>query len=133
VAFITRRIDGVPHLLARADLRPGYRDVVEVGPTVQCTPDNCIDHPERRPEFLDLVLAPDANVRFDVRQSEEGGRFQRAVTRHMVVEVGDDFPLATSSDFAWVTPAQLEGLIRSSYQVNVEARSLFTCLGAMSR
>jgi NDP-hexose 2,3-dehydratase len=132
VAFIARRIDGVLHVLARADLRPGYRDVVELGPTIQCTPENFDGHPERRPALLDLVLSGDANVRFDVRQSEEGGRFHRAVTRHMIVEVGDDFPLATSADYAWITPAQLQGLIRSSYQVNIEARSLFACLNAMS-
>ena len=132
VAFIARRIDGVLHLLARADLRPGYRDVVELGPTVQCTPGNLAGQPERCPAFLDVVLSDDANVRFDVRQSEEGGRFQRAVTRHMIVEVGDDFPSAASPDYAWVTPAQLQDLIRSSYQVNIEARSLFACLNAMS-
>jgi oxidase EvaA len=133
VAFVARRIDGVLHLLARADLRPGYRDVVELGPTVQCTPGNLVGHPERRPPFLDLVLSRDVNVRFDVRLSEEGGRFDHAVTRHMIVEVGEDFPLATSPDYAWVTPAQLQDLIRSSYQVNIEARSLFACLNAIGR
>lgn len=132
VAFVVRRIDGVPHLLARADLRPGYRDVVELGPTVQCTPENFAGEPERRPAFLDLLLSGDVAVRYDVLQSEEGGRFHHAVTRHMIVEVGDDFPLRVPADFAWVTPAQLKRLVASSYQVNIEARSLLACLHALS-
>jgi hypothetical protein len=132
VAFVVRRIRGVLHLLARADVRPGYRDVVELGPTVQCTPENFADAPERRPEFLDLVLSDDVVVHHDVLQSEEGGRFYHALTRHMVVEVDEDFPLGTSRDYRWIKLAQLRSLIRGSYQVNIEARSLFTCLNALA-
>lgn len=131
VAFVVRRIEGVLHVLARADVRPGYRDVVELGPTVQCTPDNFADAPERAPELLDLVLSGGVVVYYDVLQSEEGGRFDHAVTRHLVVEVGEDFPLAVSRDYRWVTLCQLRSLIRNSYQVNIEARSLFTCLHAV--
>jgi NDP-hexose 2,3-dehydratase len=132
VAFVVRRIGGVLHVLARADVRAGYRDVVEVGPTVQCTPENFAHAPERQPELLDLVLSADVLVHYDVLQSEEGGRFHHAVTRHMVVEVGEDVQLATPRDYRWVTLLQLRGLIGSSYQVNIEARSLFACLHALA-
>jgi len=133
VAFIVRRIDGVLHVLARADLRPGYRDTVELGPTVQCTPANFIGLPARRwPRYLDLVLSGAGQVRYDVLQSEEGGRFYQALTRHMVLEVGEDFPLDVPDDFAWLTAAQLKALVAASYQVNIEARSLLLCLHALS-
>lgn len=133
VAFVARRIDGVLHVLAHADLRPGYRDTVELGPTVQCTPDNFVDAPPgRRPLYLDLVVSGTGRVRYDVLQSEEGGRFFHAVTRHMVVEVDEDFPLAAPADYAWLTLAQLRSMVAASYQVNVEARSLLLCLHAMA-
>jgi oxidase EvaA len=131
VAFIVRRIGDILYVLARADIRPGYRDTVEIGPTVQCTPGNFAGRPEQLPEYLDLVLSGDVTVRYDVAQSEEGGRFHHAVTRHLIVEVDDRFPLATPPDFCWMTPAQLEVLLRSSYQVNIEARSLLVCLQAL--
>jgi oxidase EvaA len=130
VAFVVRQIDGVLHILARADVRPGYRDIVELGPTVQCTPANFAGSPGSAPEYLDVVLAPDAVRHLDVSQSEEGGRFARAVTRHTVVEVDDRFPLETHPDYAWITLSQLRELIRASYQVNIEARSLASCLYA---
>lgn len=129
VAFVVRRWRGVLQVLARADLRPGYRDVVEVGPTVQCTPGNFTE--ARRPEYLDLILSSSVRVRYDVLQSEEGGRFYHAVTRHMIVEVAPDFPEPASPDFLWLTIAQLNGLMQSSYQVNIEARSLLLCLRSM--
>jgi oxidase EvaA len=97
---------------------------------VQCTPAN-FAHASRRPEYLDLVLSSDVTVRYDVVQSEEGGRFDHAVTRHLLVEVDQDFPLTTGPDYRWVTLAQLKALMRSSYQVNIEARSLVACLHAL--
>lgn len=132
-AFLVRRIGGVPHVLARADLRPGYRDVVEVGPTVQCTPGNYAAEPAaHRPAYLDLVRSAGVRRRFDVVQSEEGGRFHHALTRHVVADVGDDFPLEVPADFAWLTVPQLAALTRHSYQVDMEARSLLLCLRALA-
>jgi hypothetical protein len=132
-AYLVRPVGGVLHVLARADVRAGYRDVAEVGATVQCTPDNYATVPAaRRPRYLDLVLSGAGRIRYDIPQSEEGGRFQRAVTRHMIVEVGEDFPAAASPDFRWLTVARLAALTRASYQVGIEARSLLLCLQALS-
>jgi len=133
-AFVMRRIGRTLHVLARADLRPGYRDVVEVGPTVQCTPDNYTDRPINEwPAYLDLLING-RSVRpvYDVVQSEEGGRFHHALTRHLIVEVGGGFPLGTPPDFAWLTLAQLTELTQHSYQLNMEARSLLLCLRALT-
>ncbi|MFG2016546.1 NDP-hexose 2,3-dehydratase family protein [Actinomadura geliboluensis] len=130
--FLARPIRGVLHVLARADLAPGHRDVVEVGPTVQCTPaDQARLPPSDRARYLDLVTAGGGAVRYDVEQSEEGGRFQRAVTRNQIVQVDDDFPLEVPPDFRWLTVAQLRELTRASYQVNIEARTLALCLHAL--
>jgi hypothetical protein len=132
-AFVMRRVGGIPHVLARADLRPGYRDVVEVGPTVQCTPDNYTGRPaDEWPAYLDLVLSRRVRPIYDVMQSEEGGRFHHALTRHLIVEVGGGFPLGTPPDFAWLTLDQLGELARHSYQLDMEARSLLLCLRGLA-
>jgi hypothetical protein len=131
VAFVVRRIGGVVHVLARADVRPGYRDVVELGPTVQCTPGNFADAPERLPELAGFVTSDGVLVRYDMVQSEEGGRFHHAMTRHLIVETRDDPPLRRPADFKWLTVAQLMALIDGSYQVNIEARSLSLCLNTL--
>lgn len=115
--------------LVRADVRPGYRDSVEIGPTVQCIPANKDAYGGEQRHYLDEVLAVTRSILFDVAQSEEGGRFYQAATRHLIVLVDDDFggPLISSS-FRWVGIEELAALTLWSFQVNIEARSLLLCL-----
>ncbi|ADI09994.1 NDP-hexose 23-dehydratase [Streptomyces bingchenggensis BCW-1] len=131
-AFVARRIGGVLHVLAHARVEGGFLDTVELGPTVQCTPANWDHLPSAdRPPFLDLVLAPHGGrVRYEAVHSEEGGRFLNADSRTLVVEC-DDAPLDPPPGYRWVTPAQLRSLVRHGHYVNVQARTLLACLGAM--
>jgi oxidase EvaA len=131
IAFLVRRIDGVLHVLAHATVEPGYMDVVELGPTVKCVPANYHGLGEEyRPLFLDYVLSGRGTVRYQTVQSEEGGRFYHSESRYLVVEVDDDFPEEPPEDFRWVTVGQLIALQRHSHYVNVQARSLVSCLHA---
>ena len=135
VAFLTRRFDDVLHVLVQAVAQPGLRDLVEMGATVQCRPENYSHLPvDQQPPFLSTVLsAPPERIRYDCVLSEEGGRFYHAENRYMVVDAGDLAPAEPPADFLWVTPRQLSHLLRHSHYVNVEARSLLACLYSMSR
>ena len=126
--MVVRRFGGVLHALVQADVRPGHRDVVELSPTVLATPGN---HPGERPEFLDFLLSARDGVRYDVVQSEEGGRFLHAATRYLVVEVGDEFPVEVPADFRWMTFGQLLDLQRHSYHLTIECRSSIFCLNSI--
>ncbi|MFD5321299.1 NDP-hexose 2,3-dehydratase family protein [Streptomyces sp. NPDC127098] len=133
VAFLVKRIDGVLHALVHALVEPGYLDVAELSPTVQCTPVN-FDHlpTEARPMFLDEVLnAPPEHIRYDVVLSEEGGRFFHARNRYMIVET-DQETEPGHPDFRWMTVHQLVDLLRHSHYVNIQARSLVACLHSLS-
>jgi oxidase EvaA len=124
-ALLARPIDGVLHVLARAAVEPGFRDGVEIGPTVQFTP--CPGTPD--PLFADVVAAAPARARrFDSVLSEEGGRFLDARCRYQVVEVGEEVPLAEPPGFCWVTPAQLADLLPHAHYADIQARTLVTCL-----
>ncbi|GAA4236142.1 oxidase EvaA [Streptosporangium album] len=133
IAFLVKQIDGVLHALVHARVEPGYADVVELAPTVQCTPEN-YDHlpAEARPPFLDEVLgaSPD-RIRFDTVLSEEGGRFFSARNRYLIIETDGD-PGLGRPDFRWVAAHQLGELLRHSYYLNVQARSLSACLHSLS-
>ncbi|ONI76344.1 NDP-hexose 2,3-dehydratase [Actinosynnema sp. ALI-1.44] len=134
VAFLVHRIDGVLHVLVHARAEPGYVDVAELAPTLQCTPATLAHLPESaRPPLLDHVLnAPGDRIRFDAVQSEEGGRFYHARNRYLIVEtdlgtaVEDQYP-----NYRWMTPHQLADLLRHSHYVNVQARSLLACLRSL--
>ncbi|MFF5963409.1 NDP-hexose 2,3-dehydratase family protein [Streptomyces collinus] len=131
-AFLVRRIDGVLHVLSHARVEPGYVDVVEIAPTVQCTPGSL--HalpPEARPRYLDAVLeAPPERVRYATALAEEGGRFYHAVNTYMIVEADRDIP--DGGEYRWLTLHQLVGLLRHSHYVNVQARTLVACLHSLS-
>ncbi|MEV4738880.1 NDP-hexose 2,3-dehydratase family protein [Streptomyces sp. NPDC049555] len=134
-AFVVRRIDGVLHVLAHARVEPGYVDVVELAPTVQCTPQS-LDAlpPGARPRLLSAVLdAAPGQVRFAADLSEEGGRFLHAVNRYLVVETEDGEGGVTEGEHhRWMTLHQLDGLLRHSHYVNVQARTLVACLHGLA-
>ncbi|MGW7472573.1 NDP-hexose 2,3-dehydratase family protein [Streptomyces cyaneofuscatus] len=130
-AFLTRRIGGVPHLLVHARVEAGFAETVELGPTVQYTPSNYAHLTgSDRPLFLDAVLGADpAAIRYEARHSEEGGRFRNAESRYLFVEADAvAAPLAPPPGYRWATPYQLTALLRHNHYLNVQARTLLSCL-----
>jgi dTDP-4-dehydro-6-deoxy-alpha-D-glucopyranose 2,3-dehydratase len=125
--FLSTTIDGVPHVLVHAKVEPGIFDVAEIAPTVQCAPETYIHLPrETWPPFLAEMLTVDqSRIRFDVMQSEEGGRFLKTRSRNLIVEVDE---AVEHPDYRWVTPWQLTELLRHSHYVNIQTRSLLACL-----
>ncbi|EHR62803.1 NDP-hexose 2,3-dehydratase family protein [Saccharomonospora cyanea] len=131
IAFLVRTIDGVLHVLTHARTEPGYADVVELAPTVQCTPENYDVLPDAaRPRFLDEVLRSE-RIRFDTVLSEEGGRFLGAQNRYVIVETDADVA-ADDPDYRWLTLSQYDELLRHSFYVNIQARSLLLCLRSLA-
>lgn len=132
IAFLVRSIEGVLHVLAHARPEPGFTDVVELGPSVQCVPESYAHLPsEALPPFLDEVLgAAPERVRYDNTLSEEGGRFHHALNRYLIVEAPDDVP-SDDPAYRWLTLHQLSELLRHSHYVNIQARSLIACLHSL--
>ncbi|MEY9835598.1 NDP-hexose 2,3-dehydratase family protein [Streptacidiphilus sp. EB103A] len=130
IALLVKRFGGVLHTLISAHVEPGYLDVVELGPTVQCTPENYAHlSAEDQPPFLDVVRdrRPEQTL-FDTMLSEEGGRFYQAENRYLIIEADEDFPARTPEDFRWMTLRQLTELLKYSHYLNVQARTLVAAL-----
>ncbi|MEV5508898.1 NDP-hexose 2,3-dehydratase family protein [Streptomyces orinoci] len=128
-AFLTREFDGVLHVLVHARVEGGFLDTVELGPTVQYTPDNYARlSVGQRPLFLDYVRS--ATPWYEAVHSEEGGRFLNAESRYLLVEAEDG--LEVPPGYAWVTPGQLTSLVRHGHYLNVQGRTLLACLNARS-
>lgn len=130
-ALLVKRIGGELHALVSAQVEPGFVDVLEVGPTVQYTQENYRHLPDAdQPPYVAELRAAERSGRilYDTVLSEEGGRFQHARNRYLVIEVAEDFPAACPDDFTWMTPCQLSELLKYSHQVNVQARTLVAAL-----
>ncbi|MEU4349623.1 NDP-hexose 2,3-dehydratase family protein [Streptomyces sp. NPDC023838] len=132
IALVTRRVDGVLKVLLQARTEAGTFDTMELGPTVQCAPANYPAGGPPRPAFLDEVLrAPAGHIRFDAVHSEEGGRFHHAENRYLVVEADDAFPVDVPEGYLWATLGEVSELVRHAHYLNVEARSVLTCLHSL--
>jgi len=130
LAFVCQRHHGILHFLVQARVEPGNFDSVEMAPTLQCTPSN---HEGRDaadlPPFYDLVMnAPPEQIRYDVLQSEEGGRFYHDQNRYLVVEVDAVDCVELPPNYLWMTIRQMKEFIRFNNFLNVEARGLISCL-----
>jgi dTDP-4-dehydro-6-deoxy-alpha-D-glucopyranose 2,3-dehydratase len=122
--FLSCRVDGVRHLLAHARAEGGFVNGVEIGPTVQFTPENYAHLPaDEWPLFIDHVLNADpARIEYSAIHSEEGGRFLNAENHYLVIDVGDHFD--PPPDYRWVTLGQLTSLVGHGHYLNVQARTL---------
>ncbi|MET8661446.1 NDP-hexose 2,3-dehydratase family protein [Streptomyces griseus] len=127
VALICQRRAGVLHFLVQAMVQPGLTDRLELAATVQLTPGSYRD-PEESPPLAEYLDAPESWVRLKAVQSEDGGRFSRADTTHVIVDVPESHTIDAPDNYRWMPLGLLNRLIHSGYYVNVEARSLLACL-----
>lgn len=127
-AFIVRKIGGVYHFLVQAKLECGNFDVMELAPTVQCLTGN-VFAAEKKPPFAEYVLnAKPEQIRYDVLQSEEGGRFFREQNRNMIVEAGKDLPQELPEHYTWMTLNQINHFLKFNNYLNIQARSILSAI-----
>ena len=124
-AFVVKRINGILHFLVQAKLECGNLDVLEFAPTVQCITGSYKNSPPGSVPYLDYVLDPrNGQVKMDVMQSEEGGRFYREQNRNMLIEADESFPTDVSDRYTWMTLNQLQYFVKFNNYLNIQARSL---------
>lgn len=130
VGFVIKKINGVYHFLVQAKVEPGNFDILEMAPTVQCiTGSYRNERPENQPKYLDMFLKPDmSKIRYHAFQSEEGGRFYQELNEYMIIEVVEEFPMNIPDNYMWMTLGQITEFIKYNNYLNVEARSLISCL-----
>ena len=126
--FLMQRVAGVVHLLMRACLYPGNREIFELGSTVsRSNADLYVGRPDA-PRYLDLFYdPPQEQLRYAAVQSEEGGRFYHYQNRYMIRELPADVELDPSPTHRWMALAQVQDFLRHGY-VNIEGRNLLACL-----
>ncbi|MFC4147311.1 NDP-hexose 2,3-dehydratase family protein [Micromonospora mangrovi] len=128
LGIVVREIDGVLHLLMQAKTEPGNPNGVQLSPTVQATKSNYTGvHRGRGVPYVDLFrqVAPH-RVIADVLQSEHGAWFYRKRNRNMVIEVGPE--VEAGDDFCWLTLGQVQQQLRIDHRVNMDARTVLSCL-----
>jgi oxidase EvaA len=128
LGIVVKEFDGVLHCLMQAKMEPGNANTLQLSPTVQATRSNYTQvHRGGRTRYLEhFVGAGRGQVVVDVLQSEQGAWFWHKRNRNIVVRVTGDVEL--HEDYCWLTLAQIRALMQIDNLVNMDARTVLSCM-----
>lgn len=127
LGLLARDFGGVLHFLMQAKMEPGNPNLIQLSPTVQATRSNYTRvHRGTAVPYLDHFRSARGRVIADVLQSEFGNWAYRKANRNVIIEIDGDVPV--SEGFCWLTLGQIGVLLRRDNLVNMDARSVFSCL-----
>jgi oxidase EvaA len=130
LGFITKKINGVLYFLTQAKIEPGNLNVVQLSPTLQATRSNFMRvHGGDIPNYLDYFTGEKkVNFLVDQLQSEQGARFLHKRNRNIIVEVDENEDIEVKENFIWLTLGQLKELMRYPNVVNMDSRTVLSCI-----
>lgn len=128
LGVICREINGVMHFLMQAKIEPGNVNCVQISPTIQATLSNFTRrHGGASPPYLEYFLHCDRyEVVVDQIQSEQSARFYKKRNRNIMIRVEEDVPVLPSH--CWMTLGQIKDLMRRDNLVNMDTRTVFSCI-----
>ena len=127
LGFISKEFEGVRHFLLQAKMEPGNINTIQLSPTVQATHSNYQKvHKGKTPKYLEYFLSSQKRIMVDQLQSEQGTRFLRKRNRNIIIDCKD--AIEEDENFIWVTLGQLKTLTGLDNHVNMEARSILSCI-----
>jgi oxidase EvaA len=130
LGILTKKIDGILYFLMQAKAEPGNLNTFQLSPTVQATKSNFTRlHGGKTTAFLEYFLGDSpAKILIDQLQSEQGARFYKKRNRNMIVRAPDDYDIEAGFYFKWLTLGQLLRLTGIDNTVNMDARSVISCI-----
>lgn len=128
LGFITKRIKGTLYFLVQAKMEPGNINMIQLAPTLQATRSNFTRvHQGKSPPYLEYFTDRSrSRVLVDSLQSEQGARFLRKRNRNIIIEIEHDIPVY--DDYCWMTLGQLLQAMRHDNIVNMDARTVISCI-----
>lgn len=128
LGIICKEINGVIHFLMQAKIEPGNVNKIQLSPTIQATKSNFTQkHGGRRPAYIEYFLnAARHTVIFDQIQSEQSSRFLGKRNRNIMIKVDDDVEVLPSH--MWITLGQLKQLMKTDNLVNMDTRTVLSCI-----
>ena len=130
LGFIVKKFNGVFHFLMQAKIEPGNINIVQLSPTLQATRSNftCV-HKGKRPLYLDYFIGEkNVEILVDQLQSEQGARFLHKRNRNIIVEIAENENIDVYDNFIWVSLGQIKELLRYPNVVNMDARTVISCI-----
>lgn len=128
LGILMKVVNDVAYFLMQAKIEPGNINKVQISPTIQATRSNFTQkHGGKKPAFLDYFInTKPENIIVDQIQSEQSSRFRGKRNRNVVILIDDD--IEESDNFRWMTLGQIKQLMRYDNLVNMDTRTVISCL-----
>lgn len=128
LGIICQEINGVMHFLMQAKIEPGNVNCVQISPTIQATKSNFMQkHGGKAPPYLDYFLnAAKYETVVDQIQSEQSSRFYKKRNRNLLLRVDEEIQILPTH--RWMTLGQIKTLMRYDNLVNMDARTVLSCI-----
>ena len=128
LGIICKDFDGETHYLMQAKIEPGNINKIQISPTIQATKSNFTQkHGGKRPAYLDwFINAAKHKIIVDQIQSEQSSRFYKKRNRNIIIKIDEDIEVLPSH--RWMTLGQIKELMRRDNLVNMDTRTVLSCL-----
>lgn len=128
LGIICHEFNGVMHFLMQAKIEPGNVNKIQLSPTIQATKSNFTQkHGGAKPPYLDYFLNADRyEIIVDQIQSEQSSRFFKKRNRNTIIYVEEDVKVLPSH--RWMTLGQIKYLMRKDNLVNMDTRTVLSCI-----
>ena len=128
LGIITKMIDGRLYFLMQAKVEPGNVNKYQISPTIQATKSNFTRaHGGKTPLFFDYFKNKEKYLIIaDQIQSEQSSRFLGKRNRNIIILVEEDFEVPETH--RWLTLGQIKELMRYDNIINMDTRSVISCI-----
>ena len=128
LGIIGKVINGVLYFLMQAKIEPGNINKIQISPTIQATKSNFMQaHGGKVPAYLDY-FSNKANYEIivDQIQSEQSSRFLGKRNRNIIIIVDEEIEVLETHK--WMTLGQIKQLMRYDNLVNMDTRTVLSCI-----
>lgn len=128
LGIICKKFDGTMFFLMQAKIEPGNVNKIQISPTIQATKSNFTQkHGGKKPAYLEYFLNADRyKVLVDQIQSEQSSRFLGKRNRNIIVVVDEEIEVLSSH--MWMTLEQIKELMKIDNLVNMDTRTVLSCI-----
>ncbi len=132
LGILCKMINGTLNFLMQAKIEPGNVNVIQISPTLQATKSNFTRmHGGQAPRYLDyFVDSGEYHVVVDQLQSEQSSRFYKKRNRNIIIYTEAEVPVYESHK--WMTLGQIKELMRQDNIVNMDTRTVLSCIPCVS-
>lgn len=128
LGIICKNFDGTMFFLMQAKIEPGNVNKIQLSPTIQATKSNFTQkHGGKKPAYLEYFLNADKyKILVDQIQSEQSSRFFGKRNRNIILLIDEDIDVLPSH--MWMTLKQIKELMKIDNLVNMDTRTVLSCI-----